>query len=289
MAPELLSVSLFLKLVFGVTLGALVMIGCTTPPEPTPWQQTSPPSGLIIPLYVYPDRSAGAEAAWRLVAETAERHPELQFLVVVNPSNGPGSGRDTNYQRALRLLSHSGVILLGYVAVSYGDRPAADLRRDFRRWRRLYPGVAGLFIDETPVQAEAEPYLRALVAAGRSSGFGPIVANPGIPAPPYFFADTLFDVVVVHEECHAPVGPGAGSDAALATAARSAVLVYGEGVWDEAVFRQNLAHYGWVFFNDHNLDVVQRAEYAWNYLPRNLPRQAELMREQRRANADTDS
>ena len=37
--------------------------------------------------------------------------------------------------------------MIGYVATSYGARPAAEVQADVARWRNLYPGVSGMFFD----------------------------------------------------------------------------------------------------------------------------------------------
>jgi hypothetical protein len=87
-------------------------------------------------------------------------HPDLQFLLVINPHNGPGISplADPNYIREVaRLNSISNVCTIGYVRVDYCKRDLAKVYRDieiFAEWAKDYArtglGVHGIFIDEAP-------------------------------------------------------------------------------------------------------------------------------------------
>lgn len=88
---------------------------------------------ILLPLYIYPSPDA-----WTPLLLAANRHPTLQFLVVVNPSNGPGEGDrpDENYVRVLQQLRDvENVKLVGYVYCSYGKREQGEMRRDVERYK----------------------------------------------------------------------------------------------------------------------------------------------------------
>lgn len=88
---------------------------------------------ILIPLYIYP-----APGAWDPLYTAVDAHPELDFYVVVNPSNGPGDGvlPDANYTVALgRLTALPNVKVVGYVHCSYGQRAAEGIVEDVERYR----------------------------------------------------------------------------------------------------------------------------------------------------------
>lgn len=109
------------------------------------------------------------------------KNPQLRFLIVVNPHNGPGSSQlpDTNYLREIPKLSrHGNVVLLGYVHISYGRRPLPELIRDievYHGWtghQNDHPGlqVAGIMVDEVPYHEDPVvlEYLEALTRLVRN-------------------------------------------------------------------------------------------------------------------------
>lgn len=100
-------------------------------PPPVPPHSSRP--FVLVPLYIYP-----SPEAWAPLYRSAEAHPELDFYVVVNPSNGPGDGvlPDANYADALgRLTALHNVKVVGYVHCTYGQRPAEAIVEDVERYR----------------------------------------------------------------------------------------------------------------------------------------------------------
>ncbi|ROW08376.1 hypothetical protein VMCG_03269 [Cytospora schulzeri] len=131
---------------------------------------------ILLPLYIYP-----APTAWEPLYTAAASHPELDFLVVVNPGNGPGPGNlpDANYMVALtRLAGLQNVRIIGYVHCSYGNRLldaiVADLNA-YRGWTEASAQlgeekpiiVDGIFIDEVPSSTEFVQYLATLSTAAK--------------------------------------------------------------------------------------------------------------------------
>ncbi len=151
--------------------------------------------GALMPAYVSPHELVGLLAL-----------RELPRLIVVNPHNGPGVAARRSYRDAVQAAQKAGVRVLGYVATTYGARPAAAVQADIDRYESWY-GVDGIFLDETASDAAELPYYRALSRHARAAGARLVVLNPGVvPARAYF---DIADVVVAFE------GPYAEYAAAL--------------------------------------------------------------------------
>ncbi len=88
---------------------------------------------ILVPLYIYP-----APTSWDPLFSSAFSRPNLQFVVIVNPSNGPGAAvPDPNYLTALRRLSSfPNVRILGYLYCSYGERPFLHLQSEIETYKR---------------------------------------------------------------------------------------------------------------------------------------------------------
>eukprot|EP00741_Cyanophora_paradoxa_P002141 tig00000553_g2076.t1 len=134
--------------------------------------------GLYVPLYAYPTPEV-LESVWRPVAEELSKHPQvcaalaaprararaphgrnsrnvLPAFVIVNPEDGPKADRpNTDYEKAIRLLSQHGVHMIGYIKTEWGKRSLERVYEDIRRyeeWGRADPALAmsGIFVDEAP-------------------------------------------------------------------------------------------------------------------------------------------
>lgn len=205
--------------------------------------------------------------------------------MIANPGNGPGTNIDRNYRQAIGRPAEAGASVVGYVPLGYGKRMSTEVKQDIRAWRRLYSGVSGIFFDEIPVpdgdgdSVRLRNMLGSVTAAARDRGYTLCIGNPGVPVPNWYFGPDLFDVVIVWENDRWP--PATTVSMGLATsperALRSAVLIYGDGVWSEERYRHAAEHLGFVFVNDHLLDVTGTGAYPWNYLPDNLNEQVELL------------
>lgn len=100
--------------------------------KPRPSPATNKPF-VLVPLYIYP-----FPTAWEPLYVAADSHPELDFLVVVNPNSGPGAGvlPDANYIEALaRLTAAPNVKVIGYVHCSYGKRLLDELVAEVSAYR----------------------------------------------------------------------------------------------------------------------------------------------------------
>lgn len=88
-----------------------------------------------------------------------DKYPSLNFLVIINPDNGPGNDTllDPNFQRELpQLMKRKNVIPIGYVRTINATRSLEDVARDvdsYALWMDNNTSnylVHGIFFDETP-------------------------------------------------------------------------------------------------------------------------------------------
>lgn len=157
------------------------------------------PTGLCVPLYVYP-AGAGIESYDRVVnAKLA--HPSLPMVVTLNPSSGPGTQKDGNYERAIVRLRGAGITVIGYVFTSWGGRGAADVAADIRKYWTWY-GLEGIMLDEFSTSAGAASYYRAIGQFARSLGMTFVMGNPGTDIPEQLVE--LADNFIIYENAGIP-------------------------------------------------------------------------------------
>jgi Spherulation-specific family 4 len=139
--------------------------------------QPAQPLRLLVPAYFYP--SGDGLKDWKRLLDAAAKTP---IAAIVNPDSGPGKRRDPNYKELLRLAKGSKITLVGYVTLSYGQRPLSAVKADVDSWLLFYPEIRGIFFDEQPSQAELAPFALESFAYVRTKlGGGLMVTNPGVP------------------------------------------------------------------------------------------------------------
>ncbi|KAK0615098.1 Spherulation-specific family 4, partial [Bombardia bombarda] len=156
---------------------------------------------VLVPLYIYPTAES-----WEPLFSSARLHTGLDFVVVVNPNNGPGCHPtpDDNYMTALQRLSQlPNVKVLGYIYCSYGNRPSAEAEKEVRvyhGWTDQGIRIDGIFFDEVPPGLEHLDYMADISTTARTILLGllvVIVYNPGIFTNREFYS--LADFIVVFE------------------------------------------------------------------------------------------
>lgn len=162
--------------------------------------QSQERTGLLIPLYVYPE-DVHTNAVFNRVIDLKRRYETVPFRVIVNPASGPGTVVDANYTKAIDRLIGAGCTVIGYVSTNYAKRPVDDVQDDIDLWVALYPRVHGLFYDEMNYEdrEESVDFQLSLKEYGEKVGFWPIVANPGTDTPGRFFTAGAADTFVIHE------------------------------------------------------------------------------------------
>lgn len=133
-------------------------------------------TGIVLPLYIYPSAVWNDGAAnWKPAFDAIAAHPDLQFLVVLNPASGPGhtfmpGNNDTNYVTGVaKLNAFPNVKTIGYSRTNYATSPLDELKKNITAWANWSSytaaniGVDGLFLDEssnTAYLSEAATFAR---------------------------------------------------------------------------------------------------------------------------------
>ncbi|KAL4947063.1 Spherulation-specific family 4 [Aspergillus filifer] len=176
----------------GVAVGIVVILVIVLPLAlilPSREDQGSP-CRVIFPLYIYPETNS----TWKPLYEAIQSHPDLSFLVVINPQSGPGNGSvpDEAYQIAIRQLdTYANVQKVGYVRTNYAERNVSEVLDDiatYSEWETESSdlAMAGIFFDEAPHQyAEGTAeYLTRINAAVKDAtglqGDRTVILNPGV-------------------------------------------------------------------------------------------------------------
>ncbi|KAL4794246.1 Spherulation-specific family 4 [Aspergillus venezuelensis] len=176
----------------GVAVGIVVILVIVLPLAlilPNRGEKGSP-SRVIFPLYIYPETNS----TWGPLYEAIQSHPDLSFLVVVNPQSGPGNGSapDEAYQVAIRQLdTYANVQKVGYVRTNYAERNVSEVLDDiatYSSWETESSdlAMAGIFFDEAPHQyadGTAEYLTRINAAVKEATGLQgdrTVILNPGV-------------------------------------------------------------------------------------------------------------
>ncbi|KAG6860383.1 hypothetical protein C0995_011945 [Termitomyces sp. Mi166 len=169
------------------------------------------PSAYIFPFYI--DPGAGC-SNWAPLLTAVPAHPDLQFIVVVNPDSGPGpaeSQPEADYQNCIKQLRNAGganrnVKIIGYVATGMGNRAPSAVNTDidtYAGWADAYY-IEGIFFDEavTDPNSVSKYQSYAFYVKTKFDSNAYIMLNPGTWAddtssPDYF---SFADLVVTFED-----------------------------------------------------------------------------------------
>lgn len=145
---------------------------------------------LLVPLYVDP----GSEWDELITAANAGAN---NIIAIINPDNGPvSSGPDSSYTTYMQKFADAGIEMVGYVHTLYGDRAVSDVEADVATYATKYPGLKGIFVDETSADASEVSYYTGLNSNILSkSGYVYNIINPGT-VPDQGYANAATNIVV---------------------------------------------------------------------------------------------
>jgi hypothetical protein len=215
-------------------------------------QRATAKTGLLIPLYVYPE-NIHVNHDFNRVIKLKRMYREVPFWVIVNPASGPGEAVDANYTKAIDRLIGAGCVVLGYLPTDYGRAPFEQVETNLQAWRRMYPRTHGVFFDEMIYEANdrAVAHQVRLNKAAHDMGYWPTVGNPGTDTPGIYFAADAADVIVIHEAREWPTEEklhgnyfGGYSDFAPHT---RATLMYGQKECDSEKVRMVSQYTRWIY------------------------------------------
>jgi hypothetical protein len=148
----------------------------------------------LVPAYIWPTD----DTAW----ETALAGPP-GWVVVTGEESGPGPARSQLLADRIAWCRRKGWTPIGYVHLTFGNRPIGDVAGDIAAWRRWY-SVDGIFFDEMPTGVTFDPAVdhdvethgavvlaQMLTEAVRRNG-GKGVLNAGTTVPAEFWSATTF-------------------------------------------------------------------------------------------------
>ena len=139
---------------------------------------------LLAPAYFYP--AGEGLKSWEKLITSAAKAP---VVAIVNPDSGPGKRRDPRYAELFVRAKNTPITLIGYVTLSYAERPLSAVKADIDSWLHFYPDVQGIFFDEQPSQAEHANFAQeAFVYARHQIKQGVFVTNPGVPCAQEYLA-----------------------------------------------------------------------------------------------------
>ncbi len=201
-----------------LVLALLLLVGVPALSSASASTQNYNPGGLIIPLYSYPSSS------WNVVIQDKLANPHVPVIAVVNPGNGPGVSRESNYATWINRLMSVGITVVGYVYTDYGARSASSVRADIAKFKSLY-GVNGIFLDQMPSTVGHESYYASLTSYAKSLGLATVVGNPGTCVP-ISYVGTV-SILVIYERSGLPTTSRLSSCSMGQTRDDFAVISYG--------------------------------------------------------------
>ncbi|KAL3422764.1 hypothetical protein PVAG01_06920 [Phlyctema vagabunda] len=185
---------------------------------------------VVLPLYIYP-----TDGSWDVLFAALASHPKLRFVIIINPSSGPGSppNPDSDYVSAIsKLRMYSNVDLLGYVHVTYATRPVALVQEDidiYAGWRS-YPGsrihMDGIFFDEAPSKYPGGDYhyMQSVASYAKQKLGGTVMLNPGVAVDEAYYE--ISDLVIACENTYQDYSGTPLDDLDHSTRHRTCVLVH---------------------------------------------------------------
>ena len=246
---------------------------------------SSQPTGLLIPLYLYP-ANVHTNPVYNRLIELKLQYPRVPVCVIVNPADGPGKEVDGNHKEAIRRLSGAGCVVLGYVSTRYGKQPITEVRADIKRWTSMYQDIGGIFLDEQS-RADEKALVDYYVDATRTAhdeGFWPVFANPGTNQIEKYFTEPTADVIVVHENESYPDeklmrGDYFGGHADFPPYRRAA-LVHSQAKENLAEFKKLAKYTRWIYVTDDEYRVNDpKAQNPWDSLSKHTARLFEMLKE----------
>jgi hypothetical protein len=189
--------------------------------------------GIIVPAYF------SDNYLWEKIKDVNLSENPSDFLVIVNPDNGPGEYYDEKYADIVNSLKEK--TPLGYVYTKWGERDIDEVKNDIDRWIAFYPGVKGFFLDEASADESGLAYYSELFKYIKSKGAYTVVLNPGTRPQSGYYG--VSDVVVVFEGDVKELNPDVCKD----NFSSSAVIVYGAG---ESEMKEYKSVCGYVYFTD---------------------------------------
>lgn len=185
--------------------------------------------------------------------------------VIINPSNGAGAARLTNYANGIVTLKSAGIGVFGYVATGYGTRNINAVKSEIDAWQLWY-APNGIFLDEVTNTNDgvAIGYYNELYNYIRAKGLK-VILNPGAMSTASYLA--IADAVCVFENTPAVI-----PYPAWAQPAKMCALMFGASREQMIAFvAETKGRFGYIYATNDTLGN------PWDNLPDYLAEEAALV------------
>ena len=160
----------------------------------------STPTGLLIPLFIYPT----TVSTWSSIAALPAAYPNVPVIAIINPDSGPGSSQDPNYVAGINSLKASGVVTVGYVWTNYGAVSLQSVESSIDAWKNLY-GVTGIFLDAMAYHTGYESYYQSIETYAKGTdGMSIVIGNPGTDTVASYVGNGGVDNIGFYEDFGTP-------------------------------------------------------------------------------------
>lgn len=181
-------------LLFAAVLAVVGVVGVRPPQAHATTSQQE-----LVPLYIYPSWWVTGND-WYRACDTMSSSGNGS-TAIMNPSNGPGSSRDSDYDYVINRCHQDGNRVIGYVDTNYGSVSLATAEGqidDYYNWYNTNSGgidgrIDGIFLDEMNNFSSstvsggltAAQYYNTLYnyIKAESATHNYVVGNPGAPSP----------------------------------------------------------------------------------------------------------
>ena len=201
-------------------------------------------TGVLVPLY------AGPGPIWDSVVQTKLAHPLVPMVIIINPSNGPGSTINPSYVTGVQKLQSAGIVVIGYVFTSYGSKNSTDIKTEIDTYKSWY-GVTGIFFDEMAYVPGFENYYSSLSQYAKSQGLKLTVGNPGQDTIPSYIGTV--DNIVLHDDPGVPLLSDLQGWHTAYPKSNFSFISFGLSPLDQAFLNNATNYVGYEYMTDDNL------------------------------------
>src|SRR3989449_3533882 len=157
----------------------------SSPPTTTPTTTTPTTSGVAAlsgvsgfksSLYLNPGTNG---INWQPLIAAKQAHPRVPIIAMINPSSGPGTSYDSNFNAGINNLRAAGIIVLGYIGTKYCAMTLSTAEGQIDTYHSFYK-LDGFLFDEMKNTSGCESYYSTLTNYAKSTyGDTLIIGNPG--------------------------------------------------------------------------------------------------------------
>ncbi len=212
-------------------------------------------TGIIIPMYIYP-ADIYNNTTYNDLIDLIKSDTSVPYIVILNPSNGPGVPQDGNYTAAIKRLQGAGANVIGYVSTDYTNNSILSVKTDIDKWLEIYSGITGIFFDEMTSDDNQThfDYYKELNEYAASYSLGITVANPGVAFDKGYYDNDCADIIIGWENSSYPSLVQAKEDWAGGAAdypiTKRGAMIYNQPSFNLTETIQLKKYYGWIYITD---------------------------------------